>query len=53
MLGDGFRPMLQRASWFVCEQCDHGFPMVQISSASAAGARGKTGLHDVMLTREE
>jgi len=23
MLGDGFRPMLQRPSWFVCEQCGH------------------------------
>jgi hypothetical protein len=23
VLGDDFRPMLQRPSWFVCEQCFH------------------------------
>jgi hypothetical protein len=23
VLGDRFRPMLQRPSWFVCEQCGH------------------------------
>jgi len=23
VLSDGFRPMLQRPSWFVCEQCFH------------------------------
>jgi rubrerythrin len=22
-LVDGFRPMLQRPNWFICEQCDH------------------------------
>jgi hypothetical protein len=22
-LDDGFRPMLQRPSWFICEQCGH------------------------------
>lgn len=23
LLGDNFRPMLQRAQWFICEQCGH------------------------------
>jgi hypothetical protein len=23
LLGDNFRPMLQRPQWFLCEQCGH------------------------------
>jgi hypothetical protein len=23
LLGDNFRPMLQRPQWFICEQCGH------------------------------